>query len=227
MQHLKIFTKVFTVTVIALLLCSNAMADMSATAVAKKVQSLYDRTSSMEANFVQTASMKTLSISERDNGIVYMKKDGKIRWQYNSPKEQLIVSNGKKIWFYMPSDNQVIIGNFEKSFKYKPTQTFLTGMGRILEDFHVKFSTNKALLTTKKEYALELTPKKYYEGAPAKIVLAVDKKDFLIVKSVVIDKLDNVTEIDFRNIKLNTTMPDNLFTFTPPKDVEIIHSPGQ
>ena len=227
MQHLKIFTKVFTVTVIALLLCSNAMADMSATAVAKKVQSLYDRTSSMEANFVQTASMKTLSISERDNGIVYMKKDGKIRWEYNSPKEQLIVSDGKKIWFYIPSDHQVIIGNFEKSFKYKPTQTFLTGMGRILEDFHVKFSANKALLTTKKEYALELTPKKQYEGAPAKIILAVDKKSFLIVKSVVIDKLDNVTEIDFRNIKLNSTMPDNLFTFTPPKDVEIIHSPGQ
>ena len=227
MKHIKTFTKTFTLTVIALLLCSNAMAAISANTVAKKVQSLYDRTSSMEANFVQTASMKTLSISERDNGIVYMKKDGKIRWEYKSPKEQLIVSNGNKIWFYMPSDHQVIIGNFEKSFKYKPTQTFLTGMGRILEDFHVKFSSNKALLTTKNEYALELTPKKYYDGAPAKILLAVDKKDFLILKSVVVDKFDNVTEIDFKNIKLNTTMPDTLFTFTPPKDVEIIHSPGQ
>ena len=58
MKHIKTFTKTFTLTVIALLLCSNAMAAISANTVAKKVQSLYDRTSSMEANFVQTASMK-------------------------------------------------------------------------------------------------------------------------------------------------------------------------
>jgi outer membrane lipoprotein carrier protein len=219
--------KTFTLTSIVLLLCSNAMAGMSANAVAQKVQSLYDKTSSMEANFVQRASMKTLSISEQDKGIVYMKKDGKIRWEYKNPKEQLIVSNGKKIWFYMPSDKQVIIGNFEKSFKYKPTQTFLTGMGKILEDFNVKFSNDKELATTKNEYALELTPKKHFEGAPSKILLAVNKKDFLIVKSIIVDKFDNVTEIDFKNIKLNTVLPDSLFTFTPPKDVEIIHSPGQ
>ncbi len=219
--------KALTLAGIVLLLCSNARAGMNANAVAKKVQSLYDKTSSMEANFVQTAVMKTLSISEQDNGIVYMKKDGKIRWEYKNPKEQLIVSDGKKIWFYMPSDKQVIIGNFEKSFKYKPTQTFLTGMGKILEDFNVKFSTNKELSTTKNEYALELTPRKSTEGAPAEILLAVDKKDFLIVKSVVIDKFHNVTEIAFKNIKLNTALPDSLFTFTPPKDAEIIHSPGQ
>jgi outer membrane lipoprotein carrier protein len=219
--------KALTLAGIVLLLCSNARAGMSANAVAKKVQSLYDKTSSMEANFVQTAVMKTLSISEQDNGIVYMKKDGKIRWEYKNPKEQLIVSDGKKIWFYMPSDKQVIIGNFEKSFKYKPTQTFLIGMGKILEDFNVKFSTNKELSTTKNEYALELTPRKSIEGSPAEILLAVDKKDFLIVKSVVIDKFHNVTEIAFKNIKLNTALPDNLFTFTPPKDAEIIHSPGQ
>ena len=218
---------VFSLMGIVLLLCSHAQAAMTADAVAKKVQSLYDRTTSMEAHFVQTASMKTLSISEQDHGMVYMKKDGKIRWEYKSPKEQLIVSNGKTIWFYMPSDKQVIIGNFEKSFNYKPTQTFLTGMGRILDDFSVTFSRNKELRSTKSTYALELTPKHSGNGAPAQILLAVDRKNFLIVRSVVVDKFHNVTEITFSNIKLNTALPDSLFTFTPPKDVEIIHSPGQ
>jgi outer membrane lipoprotein carrier protein len=223
MKKMKVVTLIGSI----LLLCSHAQAAMTADAVAKKVQSLYDRTSSMEAHFVQTASVKTLSISEQDHGTVYMKKDGKIRWDYKSPKEQLIVSNGKTIWFYMPSDKQVIIGNFENSFRYKPTQTFLTGMGRILDDFSVSFSRNKELKSTKDIYALELTPKHPGDGAPAQILLAVDRKNFLIVKSVVIDKFHNVTEITFSNIKLNTILPDSLFTFTPPPNVEIIHSPGQ
>ncbi len=212
---------------IVLLFCSSAMAGMSANNVAKKVQALYDRTSSLKAEFVQTAKMKTLDISEQDSGAVYMEKDGKIRWEYKKPKEQLIVSNGKTIWFYIPSDKQVIIGTFEKSFKYKPTQTFLTGMGKILEDFNVRFSNGKELADTKNAYILELIPKKSYEGAPLKILLAVDKKDFLISKSIVIDRFGNHTEIDFSNIKLNTPMPDSIFTFIPPKDVEVIHSPAQ
>ncbi|MGB9735126.1 MAG: outer membrane lipoprotein chaperone LolA [bacterium] len=204
---------------------TSVKADMSAKAVAEKVQSLYDKTSTLEADFVQIATMKSLSISEQDNGVVYMKKDGKIRWDYKSPKKQLIVSDGRTIWFYMPSDNQVIIGSFEKSFKYKPTQTFLTGMGRILEDFNVKFGNAKEFAASPDEYILELIPKNRTDEAPAKILLAVNKKDFLIMRSAIVDKFGNITEIDFKNIKLNTTLPDKLFTFTPPKDVEIIHSP--
>ncbi len=217
----------FTGIVMSTMFCVNAMAGMSAKDVASKVQALYDKTSSLQSDFVQTARMKTLDISEQDKGIVYMKKDGKIRWEYKKPKEQLIVSNGKTLWFYLPSDKQVIIGSFDKSFKYKPTQTFLTGMGRILEDFNVKFDKAAEFPGIKGAYVLQLLPKKDYEGAPAKILIAVNKKDFLITKSIVIDKLGNHTEIDFNNAKLNTPMPDSLFVFTPPKDAEIVHSPVQ
>ena len=219
--------RTFTVTGIVVLLCSSAMAGMGASDVARKVQSLYDRTSSLKAEFVQTARMKTLDISEQDRGVVYMKKDGRIRWEYRKPKEQLIVSNGRKIWFYMPSDRQVIIGSFDRSFKYKPTQTFLTGMGRILDDFRVKFDRSDVIKAVRGTYVLQLLPKKEYDGAPAKILIAVDRRDFLITKSVVVDKLGNHTEIDFSDIKRNVPMPDGLFTFVPPKDVEVIHSPGQ
>ncbi len=217
--------RTLTVTGIVLLLCTGAMAGMRANDVARKVQSLYDRTSSLKADFVQTAKMKALDIAEQDKGMVYMKKDGRIRWEYRKPKEQLIVSNGRKIWFYMPSDKQVIIGSFDQSFKYKPMQTFLTGMGRILAEFNVKFDSGSAIKGARNAYILQLIPKKQEEGAPAKILIAVDKKGFLITRSVVIDKLGNRTEIDFSDIKLNTAMPDGLFTFVPPKDAEVIHSP--
>ncbi len=212
---------------IVMLFYSNAIAGMKAADVAQKVQRLYEKTSSLKGQFVQTAKVKTLDISERDEGIVYMKKGGKIRWEYKKPKEQLIVSNGKTLWFYMPSDKQVIIGSFAKSFKFKPTQTFLTGMGKILKDFNVKLGNGKEFTHAKNIYVLSLTPKKNYGGAPSKILLGVNKKSFLITKSTVIDKFGNRTEIDFSNIKLNTPMPDKLFTFIPPKGVEIIHSPMQ
>lgn len=209
-----------------MILSSNAFAGMSAKDVALKVQRLYDGTSTMKADFIQTAKMKTLGITQQDQGIVYMKKDGKIRWEYNKPKQQFIISNGKTLWFYMPSDKQVIIGNFESAFKYKPAQTFLTGMGNLLNDFNVKFENSKNMPGTKYEYLLQLVPKKMHAGAPAKILLAVNKKDYVISKSLVIDKFNNITEIDFSNIELNIALPDNLFDFVPPKDVEIIHSPS-
>jgi hypothetical protein len=36
-----------------------------------------------------------------------LKKPGKMRWEYRSPREKLFVSDGRDAWFYVPGDRQV------------------------------------------------------------------------------------------------------------------------
>ena len=40
-------------------------------------------------------------------GVVYLKKGGKLRWEYTQPTPQEIVSDGKTLWVYTPALNQV------------------------------------------------------------------------------------------------------------------------
>jgi len=35
-----------------------------------------------------------------------LKKPGKMRWEYRSPREKLFVSDGTSAWFYVPGDRQ-------------------------------------------------------------------------------------------------------------------------
>ena len=76
--------------------------------VIQQVQGKYNQTKDFTANFQQSTNIGSLGRSQKAHGRVYLKKPGMMRWEYEKPEEQLIVSNGKLLWIYDPSLNQVI-----------------------------------------------------------------------------------------------------------------------
>jgi outer membrane lipoprotein carrier protein len=190
--------------------------------VVAKVQEQYEMHSDFKASFWQESLIKSLGKKQQAEGVVYFKKPGKMRWVYRQPTKQEIISDGKSLWTYRPGDNQVIVTRMPQAFQSKAPTTFLAGIGNLKRDFQARFFKEPS---SGKDYSLELTPLET-QGSLEKLFLIVERETFKILQAKVQDVMGNVTQINFSRIQFDNHLSDALFTFTPPKGVEVFNMPG-
>ena len=66
-----------------------------------------------------------------ESGTLWLKKPGKMRWEYRSPREKLFVSNGKDAWFYVPDDRQARKESAKKLEDVRSPLAFLLGKTKL------------------------------------------------------------------------------------------------
>src|SRR5258708_11753960 len=93
----------------ALLLTASFAGQTDAKALASAVDEHYNRLHSLQAEFTEV--YRGSGIERTESGTLWlkkagMKKPGKIRWEYRSPREKLFVSDGRDAWVYVPGDLQ-------------------------------------------------------------------------------------------------------------------------
>ncbi len=185
----------------------------------KNVEKVYRTIRDYRARFTQTVEYTALGKSQTDTGVVFFKKPGRMRWEYDPPKSQVIVINSKKVWFYMPTDRQVLVEDARRAFSSKTPVSLLSGASRLRKYFDIK-KTNR-FQDKAHGITLQLIPKEPIKQVK-EIYIAVDENSYIITDTFVVDHFDNVTHIVLSDIKINIGLPDELFTFTPPQGVEII-----
>lgn len=183
--------------------------------IINKVQENYENTTDLEANFTQESLIKTMDKIEKSEGKVYIKRHGKMRWDYKKPKRQEIVIDDGIIWMYQPEQKQVLKAPFSESPQNRTPVSFLYGVGRLKDDFEIKLSRGS------KNYILGLTPKGM-KGNIEKIFLEVDSKEFNIISFSLFDIYGNKTTITFKDIKVNKGLKDSIFHFKVPEGVRVI-----
>src|SRR5262245_4162110 len=106
--------------------------------VVREIETVYGRMTDLRADFTQTAFNKSLNQTIPARGTVYLKKGGKLRWEYVEPTPQEIVSDGKKLWVYTPTLNQANVADAPEALA-GPAGSFLAGLGRLRNEFQVRF----------------------------------------------------------------------------------------
>ena len=194
--------------------------------IVARIQLTYDAVKDFRAQFVQESMVKSWQAAQvqKAEGVVYFKKGGKMCWEYQHPISQKIISNGKKLWFYEPEDKQVTVGEVGKGLQSQISADLLNGKANLTRDFEVKLVTSMED-DYQGKLVLELTPK-VSQSNLTRVMLKLDKSNFHIYQTEVYDLFDNITRITFSQIAMNTSLPDALFTFTPPKGVEILTPPS-
>lgn len=185
-----------------------------AAAVVSKLQSKYESITSIKADFIQEVSSKGMP-AMKSEGKVWLKKPGKMRWEYEKPAKDLIVSDGKTIWLYQPDLNQVIERPASMSASAMATD-FLSGIGNIEKEFDVKLSELESI-----NHVLILTPKQEQPGL-SKLILEVGKENSIVERTIITDHFGNQTAVTFKDVKLNASIKDKLFKYTPPKGAAIV-----
>jgi outer membrane lipoprotein carrier protein len=183
--------------------------------VVRGVEGAYGRMTDLRGEFTQSALNKSLNQTIDAKGVVYLKKGGKLRWEYAEPTKQEIVSDGKTIWIYTPQLNQVNTGPAPEALA-GPAGSFLSGLGKLREHFNVRFLNPAQPRDADGNVVLDLTPKQSLPTL-ARLVLSLDGKNYDVRKAVVYDQFENTVTMRFAKVAVNSGLPDRLFSFVPPK----------
>ena len=202
------------------LLVAASVSAQSLDEVLREVESVYGRMNDLRADFTQTAFNKSLNQTIPAKGTVYLKKGGKLRWEFTEPTPQEIVSDGKKLWVYTPTLNQANVAEAPEALA-GPAGSFLAGLGKLRSEFEVRFLNPAQPKDAEGNWVLDLTPKQPLPTL-ARLILALDPKSWQIKKAVVHDKFENTVTMRFTKMAVNSGLPDRTFTFVAPKGVVIV-----
>ena len=194
--------KAVAMVALVLLVAGGPVSAQSLDDVLREVEGVYGRMNDLRADFTQTAFNKSLNQTIPAKGTVYLKKGGKLRWEFTEPTPQEIVSDGKKLWVYTPTLNQANVAEAPEALA-GPAGSFLAGLGKIRSEFQVRFLNPAQPKDTEGNWAL-------------------DPKSWEIKKAVVHDKFENTVTMRFTKMAVNSGLPDRTFTFVAPKGVVIV-----
>jgi outer membrane lipoprotein carrier protein len=197
---------------------SAAIPALSAAEVAAKTQTAYQAITTYDADFEQTYTMKSFGGTKSQKGHVYFEKPGKMRWEYNDPKDKVVVSDATTLWSYDPADK--LARKMAVKDGQEPTAlAFLTGKGDLQKDFTVEIvppSTSKYTAG----YTLKAVPKTA-TSLYSFVLFYIDAKQFHVHRVVIVDAQDNHNRFDFKSANVNVKYDAGKFTWTPPAGVTV------
>jgi len=169
------------------------------------------------ARFDQESTLEAMDITDTASGAVWFRRPGMMRWEYETPERQVIVSNGETLWIYRPEDNQVMVGDASAYFGDGRGASFLSDIRLVQKKFDVQLldSTDSDFHTAK------LTPLEKSHDL-ASVRLTIDKKTFDIVEVVTANVYGDKTRIRFNTILYNQDLGASLFFFDIPDGVDVI-----
>jgi outer membrane lipoprotein carrier protein len=187
--------------------------------VAVALQRKYDAVKDFSASFLQTYEGGVLRRKASESGTVYVKKPGRMRWDYTSPEKKLFVSDGRTMFLYFPADKQVMKNPVPAQDEATSAVLFLMGKGDIVRDFNVKWAEGG----TENTYRLRLDPKSR-QAEYDWLELAADRHTLQIVGLTAADAQGGRSAFSFSNFKENVGLADKMFEFTIPRGTEVISS---
>ena len=184
-------------------------------ATVNAIQKNYESVLTFKAAFEQKAFVKMINRTEITRGNVQIKKPGKMKWVYNSPDPQILITDQKKLWLYTPEDGQATKMPIENVYSSNTPALFLAGQRKLTDIFDIV-----QVLTEKDKFVVVFIPKEV-ESSLSRLVLRANKNNYQITGATVYDKLGNKTSIKFQSIRINEKIPESVFNFEVPAGVEI------
>ena len=192
------------------------------------VQSFYDQTKTLQAEFRQTRYTRLYDRYDRASGKVVFKKPGMMRWDYAKPNGQVFVSDGKKLLIYQPPEEGEKRGQLIERALHEdqlPSAfSFLVGKGVLDEDFEIRLleHDNESF---KDGYVLQLIPRKptpNYEQLVfyVRTLTSNGKRAGVVQRVLIIDAAGNRNRFDFSKLEFNRDVPDKRFSYRPPRGTD-------
>jgi outer membrane lipoprotein carrier protein len=192
--------------------------DAGVAALVARMQKFYENTRDLHARFEQVVETGT-GRKRMATGDVWLKKPGRMRWDYQKPDKKLMVADGETLWIYEPDDQQAFRQSMTAS-SLPSSVSFLFGKGRLTEEFEIT-RENQPGIGVAGEVVLKLVPRQ----ATAQyryLLFLVDDKTAMVTGTVVYDQQGGQSRISFHDVEVNRGVPDNKFQFKPPAGTRIL-----
>jgi outer membrane lipoprotein carrier protein len=199
------------------LFASGQQADLSVDRVTEGVDRHYNNLNSLRSQFTET--YRGAGVTRTESGTLWLRRPGKMRWEYTEPKEKIFVSDGKTAYFYVPGERQARKAPVKDLDDLRSPLRYLLGKTKLKKEF--------ANLTVR---AGDRPGAVLIRGIPTgmadrvtEMTLEVDSQGQ--IRRVLIEEADgSQTEFVFSGIQENVSVEDARFRFQPPAGVEMIES---
>jgi len=188
-----------------------------------RLQSIYEKTKDFQAGFVQETTVKSIRKTDVEEGVVYFKSPKQMLWDYKKPRSKKLIINAGKAWLYLPQDKTVYTREADQMFKSEALIKFLSGIGKLSDDFDIKYATPHAV-DKNGNYLLQLYPREK-SASYQYLQMTVEKNDYSIVQVSFDDVMGNSTVLKFSGLKINAGLSSKLFQFQPPQGVSVFKMP--
>jgi len=188
--------------------------------IATAVDAHYNHLRTLEAEF--TELYRGSGMERTESGTLWLKKPGKMRWEYRSPKEKLFVSDGKTAWFYVPEDRQARKSSAKKLEDLRSPLAFLLGKTKLEKELRGLSLAPDIEPLASGDVVLRGVPKGL-EDQISEIVLEVtpDKR----IARLIMQEVDGAsTEYRFSDQQEDVNIQDARFGFKPPAETEIVEN---
>jgi outer membrane lipoprotein carrier protein len=184
--------------------------------VAAAVDEHYNRLHTLEAEF--TEMYRGAGMERTESGTLWLKKPGKMRWEYRSPREKVFVSDGKAAWFYVPEDRQARKTDARKLEDLRSPLAFLLGKTKLEKELTgLSLAPDVAPLAAG-DVVMRGVPQSMADRI-SEIVLEVspDHK----IERIIIQEVDGAaTEYRFTDQREDVAIANERFDFKPPPGTE-------
>lgn len=167
---------------------------------------------SLQARFDQSVFDTSQGQTRRLEGVLYLQRPGKFRWDYTEPKGQIVLADGRTLW---------LVEEDLKQAYQKPQSDALRGTPALLLTEQLKLEDHFAIADLGDGQDLE-----WVELIPhdpdsqfARILLAFKGNE--LRRMELADKFAQVTRFSFSDIRRNPRLDPTLFVYTPPRGTQL------
>jgi outer membrane lipoprotein carrier protein len=187
-------------------------------AIADAVDRHYNHLHTLECEFTETYS--TAGSERTEAGTLWLKKPGKMRWEYRSPKAKLFVVDGKNAWFYVPGEHQVRKTSVKKLDDLRSPLALLLGKTQLEKELLGLSLAPDAPTLVPGDVMLKGVPRRFGEQLNQVLVEITAES---AIRRIVLQEADGSTiEYRFREQKEDVKIADQRFEFQVPDGVEVV-----
>lgn len=195
---------------------ADTQVTLTVDAILEKVEKRY-ALSGFTAGFFQSSTLKALNITDTAVGKISIKRPDKMRWIYEAPERQTIITDGTRLWIYRPDDNQVMLGVAPSYFGAGKGASFLTDIRIMKKTFDI--SVVKARVPNR--HKLKLVPKEKSVDV-THIFVWINTKSWEVAEVATYNTYGDETRLEFSNIEFIDDLPEPLFVFVVPEGVDVV-----
>jgi len=195
--------------------------------VVKQLQARYEKTKDLQADFTQKTRIEGFERPVTSSGKVYIKKPGRLRWDYLDPANEEIYVNQDDVRVYVPEHKQVLVGKLTQMAASKAPLELLQGAARLDESFEIHPTAGKERGVGGIRLITLIPKSKDQESTRSlqRIVVEVFPKTYFIRTVSLHEISGNVATFEFSGLKPNLGLGNEVFDFKAPPDVEVVKAP--
>ncbi len=171
--------------------------------------------STVRARFVQSLYDADGKLLSESTGEMWLRRPGRFRWEYREPFPQLMVADGERLWIHDPDLEQVTVRSLADTVADTPASLLISD-----DDYRDDFVLT-ATEPGEEPGALAIRLEPHGDAGDFEY-LALRFREGELERMEAVDRLDQLTRIDFSKVKRGGRLRGNLFRFKPPDDADVI-----